>query len=116
MDTLDEISAAEYIERHPDSNAALHVREAAHAYSFGCFLAEFERGNDKIVETPQWPSSSPRSTILEYCECEADMAQMLDLIRLASKCSDIPVRLAAQAIVATLARKYADDIDDAREV
>lgn len=116
MDTLDEIRAAEYIERNPDSAAALHVREAAHAYSFGCFLAEFERGNLSLIETPMWPTYRPRSTVLEYLESEADMAQMLDLIRLASKCSDIPVRLAAQAIVATLARKYADDIDDAREV
>lgn len=111
MDTLDEIRSAEHIELNPDGAAALHLREAAHAYSFGVFLSEFERGNDKIIETPQYGRN--RSTVREVAECDMDLGPVLDMIRAATKCSDIPVRLAAQAIVATLARQYADDVQDA---
>jgi len=113
MDTLDEIRSAEYIERNPESNAAQAVREAAHAYSFGVFLSEFERGNDKIVETPQY--SRERSTIQEVAECDMDIGPVLDLIRAASKCNHATLRLQAQAIVATLARQYADDVQDATQ-
>ena len=105
MDTSYELRESAHLERHPEDGQA--VAAAAHSFDLQAFLTAFAHGNTTLLG---YPHKSVRPvTVLWWAECEADMGQLLDLLRLANKSTDHAVRLSAQAILATMARNYADE-------